>query len=325
MKIGFMLIIAFILDLIFKDPKGIPHPVVMIGKIIKYGEISLRKIFRNGAVSETIAGTVLTLFVVIISFIVPYVILSICYSINIIFGILVEVFLCFQILALGSLKEAAMKVYTELSTGSLNGARKSLSHIVGRDTENLEEKGVVKATVESVAENTSDGVVAPLFYMLIGGASFGMLYKAVNTLDSMIGYKNKKYQYFGKVAARLDDILNIIPARITGFLYVLAALLSGFNYRKSYEILLRDRWNHSSPNSGYPEAAMSGALGIQLGGPASYFGEVVDKKYIGDDDKEPNMEDIPKACMLMTIVSVLALVLMILAKFAVLTIINYGL
>lgn len=325
MKIGFMLIIAFILDLIFKDPKGIPHPARMIGKIIKYGEISLRKIFRNGAVSETIAGTVLTLFVVIISFIVPYVILSICYSINIIFGILVEVFLCFQILALGSLKEAAMKVYTELSTGSLNGARKNLSHIVGRDTEKLEEKGVVKATVESVAENTSDGVVAPLFYMLIGGASFGMLYKAVNTLDSMIGYKNKKYQYFGKVAARLDDILNIIPARITGFLYVLAALLSGFNYRKSYEILLRDRWNHSSPNSGYPEAAMSGALGIQLGGPASYFGEVVDKKYIGDDDKEPNMEDIPKACMLMTIVSVLALVLMILAKFAVLTIINYGL
>lgn len=325
MKIGFMLIIAFILDLIFKDPKGIPHPARMIGKIIKYGEISLRKIFRNGAVSETIAGTVLTLFVVIISFIVPYVILSICYSINIIFGILVEVFLCFQILALGSLKEAAMKVYTELSTGSLNGARKNLSHIVGRDTEKLEEKGVVKATVESVAENTSDGVIAPLFYMLIGGASFGMLYKAVNTLDSMIGYKNKKYQYFGKVAARLDDILNIIPARITGFMYVLAALLSGFNYRKSYEILLRDRWNHSSPNSGYPEAAMSGALGIQLGGPASYFGEVVDKKYIGDDDKEPNMEDIPKACMLMTIVSVLALVLMILAKFAVLTIINYGL
>lgn len=325
MKIGFMLIIAFILDLIFKDPKGIPHPARMIGKIIKYGEISLRKIFRNGAVSETIAGTLLTLFVVIISFIVPYVILSICYSINMVLGILVEVFLCFQILALGSLKEAAMKVYTELSTGSLNGARKNLSHIVGRDAENLEEKGVVKATVESVAENTSDGVIAPLFYMLIGGASFGMLYKAVNTLDSMIGYKNKKYQYFGKVAARLDDILNIIPARITGFLYVLAALLSGFNYRKSYEILLRDRWNHSSPNSGYPEAAMSGALGIQLGGPASYFGEMVDKQYIGDDDKEPNMEDIPKACMLMTIVSVLALVLMILAKFAVLTIINYGL
>ena len=325
MKIGFMLIIAFILDLIFKDPKSIPHPVRIIGSIIKYGEITLRKIFRNGAVSETIAGTLLTLFVVIISFITPYIILSICYNINMILGILVEVFICFQILALGSVKEAAMQVYTELSTGSLSGARKSLSHIVGRDTENLEETGVVKATVESVAENTSDGVIAPLFYMLIGGASFGMLYKAVNTLDSMIGYKNKKYQYFGKVAARLDDILNIIPARITGFLYVLAALLSGFNYKKSYEILLRDSWNHPSPNSGYPEAAISGALGIQLGGPASYFGEVLDKKYIGDNDKEPNMEDIPKACMLMTIVSVLALILMILAKFAVLSIINYGL
>ncbi len=232
MKIGFMIIIAFILDLIFKDPKHIPHPVVMIGKIIKYGEISLRKIFRKGAVSETIAGTILTLFVIIISFIIPYIILSICYSINMILGISVEIFMCFQLLALGSLKEAAMKIYTELSTGSLNGARKNLTHIVGRDTENLDEKSVIKASVESVAENTSDGVIAPLFYMLIGGASFGMLYKAVNTLDSMIGYKNKKYQYFGKAAARLDDILNIIPARITGFLYVAAALLSGFNYKK---------------------------------------------------------------------------------------------
>ena len=189
----------------------------------------------------------------------------------------------------------------------------------------MDERDVIKASVQSVAENTNDGGVAPLFYMRIGGASFGMLYKAVNTLDSMIGYKNKKYMYFGKVAARLDDILNIIPARITGFLYVLAALLSGFNYKKSYEILLRDRWNHASPNSGYPEAAMAGALGIQLGGPASYFGEKVDKKYIGDDIEEPNMEDIPKSCMLMTIVSVLALVLMILAKFAVLTIISVGL
>lgn len=325
MKIEFMLIIAFILDLIFKDPKNIPHPVVFIGKLIKNSEISLRKIFRNGAVSETIAGTVLTLFVVIISFAVPYIILSICYSINLVIGIIVEVFLCFQILALGSLKEAAMKVYAELSAGSLDGARKCLSHLVGRDTENLDEKGIVKATVESVSENTSDGVVAPLFYMLIGGASFGMLYKAVNTLDSMIGYRNKKYKYFGKVAARLDDILNIIPARITGFLYVFAALLAGFNYKKSYEILFRDRWNHSSPNSGYPEAAISGALNIQLGGPASYFGETVDKKYIGDDNKKPDMEDISKSCMLMTIVSVLALILLILAKFAFFTIINIGL
>lgn len=325
MKIGLMLIIAFVLDLIFKDPKGIPHPVVFIGKLIKYGEITLRKIFRKGKAAELIAGTILTLFVVCVSFIVPYVILSIFYSINIILGIIVEIFLCFQILALGSLKEAAMKVYIELSTGSLTNAKKKLSHIVGRDTENMDEKDVIKASVESVAENTNDGVVAPLFYMLIGGASFGMLYKAVNTLDSMIGYKNKKYMYFGKVAARLDDVLNIIPARITGFLYVLAALLSGFNYKKSYEILLRDRWNNSSPNSGYPEAAMAGALGIQLGGPASYFGEKVDKKYIGDDIEEPNMEDIPKSCMLMTIVSVLALILMILAKFAVLTIINVGL
>lgn len=324
MKIGFMLIIAFILDLIFKDPKNIPHPVVYIGRLIKYGELFLRKIFRKGAAAETIAGTVLTLFVVIISFIVPYIILSIFYSINIVLGIVIEIFICYQILALGSLKEAAMKVYAELYTNNIEQAKEKLSHIVGRDTANMNEKDVVKATVESVSENTNDGVVAPLFYIIIGGASLGMLYKAVNTLDSMIGYKNKKYKYFGKVAARLDDVLNIIPARITGFLYVVAAFLSGFNYKNAYKILLRDRWNHASPNSGYPESAVAGALDIQLGGPASYFGEIVEKKYIGDNVKEPNMEDIPKAGMLMTIVSVLALILLVLAKFAIISIVYYG-
>lgn len=324
MKIDFMLIIAFILDLIFKDPKNIPHPVVYIGRLIKYGELFLRKIFRKGAAAETIAGTILTLFVVIISFIVPYIILSIFYSINMVLGIVIEIFICYQILALGSLKEAGMKVYAELYTNNIEQAKEKLSHIVGRDTANMNEKDVVKATVESVSENTNDGVVAPLFYMIIGGASLGMLYKAVNTLDSMIGYKNKKYEYFGKVAARLDDVLNIIPARITGFLYVAAAFLSGFNYKNAYKTLLRDRWNHASPNSGYPESAVAGALDIQLGGPASYFGEIVEKKYIGDNVKEPNMEDIPKAGMLMTIVSVLALILLVLAKFAIISIVYYG-
>lgn len=322
MKIGFMLLVAFILDIIFKDPRLLPHPVIFIGRLIKYSEIVLRKIFRRGIVAETIAGTLLVLFVVSVSFIIPYIILSIFYSINMVLGIVLEVFLCFQILSLGSLKEVAMKVYTELSTGNIIGARKQLNNLVGRDTEELEEKGVIKATIESVAENTNDGIVAPMFYILIGGASFGLLYKAVNTLDSMIGYKTKKYLYFGKVAARLDDILNIIPARITGLLYVLAALLSGLNYKQSYSTLIRDRWNHASPNSGYPESAISGALGIQLGGPVSYFGEMVDKKYIGEDMKEPNMEDIPKACMLMTIVSVFALIFMVLIKFAIITILS---
>lgn len=324
MKIGFMLIVSFILDLIFKDPKNIPHPVVYIGKIIRYGEIVLRKIFRKGAVAETIAGVLLTLFVIIVSFLVPYILLSIFYSIHIVLGVIVEIFICYQLLALGSLKEAAMKVYGELYTGNIENARVKLSHIVGRDTENLNDKDIVKATVESVSENTNDGIVAPLFYMIIGGASLGMLYKAVNTLDSMIGYKNKRYEYFGKVAARLDDILNIVPARITGFLYVAASFLSGFNYKNAYKILLRDRWNHSSPNSGYPESAAAGALEIQLGGPASYFGEMIDKQYIGDDIKSPNMEDIPKVCMLMTIVSVLSLILLILAKFAIISIVYYG-
>lgn len=323
MNISVIIVTAFILDMVFKDPQKIPHFVTFIGMMIKKGEAIIRKIFISSKWTDLFGGFLLTVFVVFISFIIPYLLLGVLYAVNSYLGAAVEIFLCFQILALGSLKEAAMRVYSSFSLNSLDMARKEVSKIVGRDTENLTEKDVVKATVESVAENTNDGVVAPLFYMLIGGASLGMLYKAVNTLDSMIGYRNKKYNYFGRFAARLDDVLNIIPARITGFLYVAASLLSGFDYKNSYRILLRDRWNHLSPNSGYPEAAVAGALNIQLGGGSYYSGEYVEKKYIGDDNKEPDIEDIPKACMLMTFVSVLALVILIALKIAVMMVINY--
>lgn len=323
MNISVIIVTAFILDIVFKDPHQIPHFVTFIGMMIRKGEAVIRKIFISNKWTDLFGGFLLTIFVVAVSFLIPYIVLGILYSINIYLGAAVEIFLCFQILALGSLKEAAMRVYSSFSLNSLDMARKEVSKIVGRDTENLTEKEVVKATVESVAENTNDGVVAPLFYMLIGGASLGMLYKAVNTLDSMIGYRNKKYNYFGRFAARLDDVLNIIPARITGFLYVAASLLSGFDYKNSYRILLRDRWNHLSPNSGYPEAAVAGALNIQLGGSAYYSGEYVEKKYIGDDIKEPDIEDIPKVCMLMTFVSVLALVILVALKIAIMMVINY--
>lgn len=323
MNISVIIVTAFILDMVFKDPQKIPHFVTFIGMMIKKGEAIIRKIFISSKWTDLFGGFLLTVFVVFVSFIIPYLLLGVLYAVNSYLGAAVEIFLCFQILALGSLKEAAMRVYSSFSLNSLDMARKEVSKIVGRDTENLTEKEVVKATVESVAENTNDGVVAPLFYMLIGGASLGMLYKAVNTLDSMIGYRNKKYNYFGRFAARLDDVLNIIPARITGFLYVAASLLSGFDYKNSYRILLRDRWNHLSPNSGYPEAAVAGALNIQLGGGSYYSGEYVEKKYIGDDNKEPDIEDIPKACMLMTFVSVLALVILIALKIAVMMVINY--
>lgn len=323
MNISVIIVTAFILDMVFKDPQKIPHFVTFIGMMIKKGEAIIRKIFISSKWTDLFGGFLLTVFVVFVSFIIPYLLLGVLYAVNSYLGAAVEIFLCFQILALGSLKEAAMRVYSSFSLNSLDMARKEVSKIVGRDTENLTEKEVVKATVESVAENTNDGVVAPLFYMLIGGASLGMLYKAVNTLDSMIGYRNKKYNYFGRFAARLDDVLNIIPARITGFLYVAASLLSGFDYKNAYRILLRDRWNHLSPNSGYPEAAVAGALNIQLGGGSYYSGEYVEKKYIGDDNKEPDIEDIPKACMLMTFVSVLALVILIALKIAVMMVINY--
>ncbi len=323
MKIGLMLIIAFVLDLLLKDKKLFPLRKV-INNTIKYFEIFLRKIFRKGKTAEIAAGSVMTIVVVSVSFILPFVLLSLCYYVNMVLGIVVEIILCFQILGLGYVKDRAMKVYSELYTGNIEGAKYQLKKLVQRDTDKMDENSIVQTTIESVSKHTNDKVAAPLFYMIIGGASLGMVYKAVNILDSLIGYKTKKYIYFGLTAAKLDDILNIIPARITGFLYVVAALLSGFDYKSSYKILVRDRWNHASPNSGYPESALAGALGIQLGGSAYYNGEKVERKYIGDNIKEVDMEDIPKSCMLMTLVSVLSLTLFVLAKFAILFIAEYS-
>ncbi len=323
MKIGFMLIIAFMLDLILKNKK-IFHLKKLINNFIKYLEIFIRRIFRNGKAAETIAGVVMVVIIMGLSFFVPFTILSLCYYVDTVLGIIVEVILCFHILGLGSLKEYIMKIYSELYTENIGKAGRMLSDLADIDTEGMDEKEIVRSSVEYLSKNTNDRVTAPLFYMIIGGASLGLVYKAVNNLDALIGKRTKKYLYFGMPAAKLDDILNIIPARITGFLYVAAAFLSGFDYKLSYDILLRDRWNHDSPNSGYPEAALAGALGIQLGGRISRYGEMCGGKYIGDDIKEPDIEDIPKSCMLMTIVSVLALILLILAKFAVLFIADYG-
>ncbi len=315
MKIVLMLAVSFILDIIFKDPKYLPHPVVFIGRLISYLEKAFMKIFRRGKTAEYISGVVLSVTVIFISFIIPFFILSLLYSINFYLGAAVEIFLCFQILALGSLKEACMQVYNYLALSQMDKARKSLSYIITRDTSNMDEKDMVKAVVETASENTSDGVTAPLFYMMIGGASLGMLYKAVNTLDSMTGYKTEKYIYRGRFAAKLDDILNYIPARITGCLYVAAAFLSGLNYKNAYKILKRDCRKHESPNSAYLESAAAGALGIQLGGPAVYFGKMVDKSYIGDSLKEPDIEDIPKVSMLMYIVSFLGFIFFAAVKF----------
>ncbi len=324
MTIALISIVAFILEFIFKEIKAIPSLKTVLSNYIKYLEISIRRVFRKGKKAENVAGALLTFIVFVTAFLIPFIILSLLYHINTVLGVVFEIFLCFQILGLGSLKEKAMKVYNELYMENLDGAQKSLSNITTRQTNNLDENQVVTTTIESIAKNTNDKVVAPLFYIIIGGASLGLLYKAINVLDAKVGYKTSKYINFGLFPAKLDDIMNIIPARITGFLYVAAALLSGFDYKSAYKILIRDRWAHESPNSGYPESALAGALGIQIGGnDVTYFGETfTNRKPIGDDIKEPDMEDIPKSCMLMTIVSVLALVFILLAKFSILFIIN---
>lgn len=281
MNIGFLVFIAFAADLAFGDPECFPHPVRLIGKAVSSGERLIRGALPETPFWETAGGCVLAVFVAALSFILPWVSL---YMLGLLWEPLkwaAEAFFCWQIFAAGSLKKAACGVYRDMISGGLSAARKSLSLIVGRDTAELGEEGVSKAAVETVAENTSDGVIAPMIFMLIGGAPLGFLYKSINTMDSMIGYKNEKYLYFGRAAARLDDAANFIPARITAALYVIAAALLRLDWKSSLKTWLKDGGNHSSPNSGRPEAACAGALNIELGGPASYFGRLCPKPFIG--------------------------------------------
>ena len=232
---------------------------------------------------------------------VPGGILYLAYHISFYLGLAVESFMCYQILATKSLKVESDRVYQEIQTGDIARARKAVSMIVGRDTQNLTIEGVTKAAVETVAENTSDGVIAPLFYMVIGGALLGFGYKAVNTMDSMVGYKNEKYINFGRYAAKLDDIVNYIPARISAWLMIAAAYLDRFDGKNAKKIFLRDRYNHASPNSAQTEAVMAGALNVQLAGNAYYFGKLYEKPTIGDANREIEYEDIKHANTLLYI------------------------
>ena len=315
MKIALLVVFAFILDFIFKDPKNIPSLSKIIGKCIDILDIS-RKIYKHKYISMVL-GFIVTVFISVLFFIIPYYILSFLYSQNTYIAMAIEIVMCTFLISHGALKETAMKVYHCLSSNSLDDAKKTLSTMVGRDTSNMTEEQIIKTTAEATAEDTNDLILAPIFYMLIGGASLGFLYKAVNILDSKIGYRNQQYLYFGKFAARLDDILNIIPARITGITYVFAAFLAGLDYKNACAVFLKDRWNSFSPNSGYPISAVSGALDLQLGGGAYYSGEYIERAYIGEDRKTANIEDIPKACMLMTITSVIGFIMLILLKLAI--------
>ncbi len=289
------LAVGFALDLMFGDPRWMPHPVCLIGSMISKGETIVRSVLPKTPKGELAGGVLLAVSIVIISTAVPCVILWAAGKIHILLRIGIEAFMCYQILSVKSLKTESMKVYRELVREDLTGAREMVSMIVGRDVQDLNMEQVTKAAVETVAENTSDGTVAPLLFMTIGGAPLGFFYKAVNTLDSMIGYKNERYFYFGRFAAKLDDAANYVPSRVSAFLMVLASFLVRLDYRSAWRIFRRDRYNHASPNSAQTESVCAGALNIQLAGDAYYFGKLYPKKTIGDAIRPVVYDDIRSA------------------------------
>jgi len=303
------LCIGFILDLIVGDPHNFWHPVRLIGKLINITEQILRRLFPKTKKGELVAGVFLVLIVAGLSTVIPLALLYIIYQWNLYAGIILESILCYQLLATKALKVESMKVYKALSKGDIEEGRTAVSMIVGRDTKVLTESGIIKATVETVAENTSDGSIAPMLFMALGGAAFGFFYKAINTMDSMVGYKNETYLYFGKFAAKMDDVLNYFSARLSAYLMIFGTVFTKLNFKNAFKIYRRDRYNHASPNSAHTEAVVAGALEVQLAGDAYYFGKLYHKKTIGDDIRPIECEDIRKSNQLLYITAILGMVL----------------
>ena len=296
---------AYIVDLIIGDPRWFPHPVVIIGKFINYltNKILITpsplKGNRGRFPDEKKGGIILWFAVVIPVYFITWGAVEGCLLINHLFGMIVAILLASLTLATRSLFDESRVVLNALNRGNIEEARKNLSMIVGRDTENLSEEEILRAVIETVSENLSDGIIAPMLYLAIGGVPLAMTYKAVNTLDSMVGYKNEQYGDIGCFSAKMDDIWNWIPARLTGLIIVIVSFILKFNWRNSWKIMQRDGRNHSSPNSGIPEAAVAGSLAIQLGGKIQYFGELTNKPTIGDRIKETDRADVKKAWVIM--------------------------
>lgn len=298
-------ILGFLLDCAVGDPYNIPHPIKLIGRLIG----TLEKLVRKRMKNLRLGGVILGMTVVLLSTAVPLALLLVCYHFSLIVGIVAETVLCCYMLAARCLCRESMKVCRAAESGDTEAARKAVSMIVGRDTAVLDRDGIIRAAVETVAENTSDGVTAPLFYMGLGGAVGAFFYKSVNTMDSMIGYKDEKFADIGRFAAKLDDVLNYIPSRLTAFFMVTAAPISGLDGRNAFRIWRRDRRNHASPNSAQTESACAGALHLRLAGDAWYFGKLHKKPYIGDDDRPVEPADIRRANKLMYVTSVFMLII----------------
>ena len=300
---------GFILDLIFGDPHWLPHPICLIGNLIGFLERNLRPKLAPNKTALLVGGALMVIIVLVISFVVPMAILLAAAMVSPWLAFALETIMCYQIFATKCLRDESMKVYDALHKQDLADARVKLSWIVGRDTQNLDEEEITKGAVETVAENTADGIIAPMLYMFLGGVPLSFLYKGINTMDSMVGYKNDKFLYFGRCAAKLDDLANLIPARITGLVMIVAAFLLGLDGKNAWKVFWRDRYNHLSPNSAMTESVTAGALNIQLGGDHFYFGKLVHKDTIGDDIRPVCPEDIVKTNNLLYVTAVLCLVL----------------
>ena len=293
---------AYVADIVVGDPRWFPHPVVIIGKFVRLLEGKIR---RSSLIDKKKGGIIMWFAVVVPVYFIAWGIVEESFSLDPWFGAVITVLLASMTLATRSLYDESKVVLDALNHGNIEEAKRSLSMIVGRDTEGLDEKEILRAVIETVSENLSDGIVAPMFYMILGGLPLAMTYKAVNTLDSMVGYKNDRYRDIGAFSAKMDDILNWIPARLTGVIIVAASFILRLNWKDSWRIMRRDGRNHSSPNSGIPEAATAGALGIQLGGKIQYFGKVFYKPTIGDMTKQMDKEDVKKTEMIMFVSSFL--------------------
>lgn len=313
-RIALIILLAFILDTILGDPQNKYHPIRIIGNYIFFWILKFKNKKNKSNRSSFILGSLLSLSTIFFTFITTFSIVYFGNKINSSLGFILEVILCYFIIAPKSLKIESMKVNESILSKNLDEARFRLSYIVGRDTNELTLQQITVATVETIAENLSDGVIAPILFVFIGGVPLGMAYKAINTLDSMIGYRNETYEYFGKFAAILDDIVNFIPARISAIFVMLATVFTRNNTKNSINIYLRDRKNHKSPNSAQTESVYAGALGIQLGGDNYYHGVLVHKPTIGEYIEQPTSKHIEESNKLMYVTTTLVIITMIIVS-----------